>query len=137
MTNVTEQFPNCLNTMCFLEASITGIIGRCIECWDLDVPANRTPSHPRKTLAEEAVVFTHLRASSFSFSCPLVFRAGFDREPFLILHAGPRPPSEARVRRKHACQGPTHITFASGSLLRNSDAAGDEECYPEDQLGRK
>lgn len=66
LTDVTEQLPNCLNTMCFLEASITGIISRCIECWDLDVPANRMPSHPLRTLVEEAVVFTHLKASSLT-----------------------------------------------------------------------
>lgn len=114
--NRRKQLSNCLNTICFYEASITGIICSRVECWHLDEP-------PTGWLAFLQGDWWR-SASSFGFSCPLLPRSGCSREPFLTPHTEPRPPSEARLRRKH--WGLIHVTFGSISLLRNSDAIGDK-----------
>lgn len=36
LKNMRKQRPNCLNTICFSEASITGTICSCVEHWHLE-----------------------------------------------------------------------------------------------------
>ena len=80
LKNMRKQLPNYLNTVCFHEAGITS---SCVECWHLDVPTNRTTGPPPRRLVEE--VFALFRASSFGFSCPLVFRADRSSKPFFFF----------------------------------------------------
>lgn len=113
LKNRRKQLSNCLNTICFYEASIRGIICSCVE-WT----SRQQDDWPFSRETGEGVL--PALASPVLFS----LRSGCSREPFLTPHTEPRPPSEARLRRKH--WGPTRVTFGSRSLLRNSDAIGDK-----------
>lgn len=122
LKNRSKHLPNCLNTPCSHEVSISVIICHCVECWHLDVPANRTTGLSPRRLEEE-------ECFQLWFSRPLLLRAGCYREPFLTPHRV-QATFRGKTQRKHC--GPMHTTLGSGSFLRNSDALKTKKCYPDE-----